>query len=142
MGNQTRIIQRNWQHRVHRTKINKTKTQHYRCWTPLTRRQTQITQTRHAAKYVSRKLNILCIMLKIVAFFITSLFAQFFLWGLEIYSQVEKTCMTASFHQEGVFGFIRLDYICQFLLKYHCQANKARQYRDICVGRIHFLRFF
>ena len=28
-------IQRNWQHSVHKTKINKTKTQHNMCWTPL-----------------------------------------------------------------------------------------------------------
>ena len=34
-GNPKRTIQRNWQHRVHKTKINKTKTQHNMCWTPL-----------------------------------------------------------------------------------------------------------
>jgi len=34
-GNQKRTIQRNWQHRVHKTKKNKTKTQHNMCWTPL-----------------------------------------------------------------------------------------------------------
>ena len=34
-GNQKRIIQRNWQHRIHKTKKNKTKTQHNICWTPL-----------------------------------------------------------------------------------------------------------
>ena len=28
-------IQRNWQHRIHKTKKNKTKTQHNICWTPL-----------------------------------------------------------------------------------------------------------
>ena len=28
-------IQRNWHHRVHKTKKNKTKTQHTICWTPL-----------------------------------------------------------------------------------------------------------
>jgi ferredoxin-like protein FixX len=33
--NQKRIIQRNWQHRVHKTKKNKTKTQHNMCWTTL-----------------------------------------------------------------------------------------------------------
>ena len=33
--NQKWTIQRNWQHRVHKTKRNKTKTQHNRCWTPL-----------------------------------------------------------------------------------------------------------
>jgi len=30
-----RTIQRNWQHRVHNTTKNKTKTQHNMCWTPL-----------------------------------------------------------------------------------------------------------
>jgi len=30
-----RTIQRNWQHRVHSTMKNKTKTQHNMCWTPL-----------------------------------------------------------------------------------------------------------
>jgi len=35
MGNQERTIQRNWQNWVHKTKINKTKTQHNMCWTPL-----------------------------------------------------------------------------------------------------------
>ena len=34
-GNTTWTIQRNWQHRVHKTKKNKAKTQHNICWTPL-----------------------------------------------------------------------------------------------------------
>ena len=34
-GNQKRTIQRNWQHKVHKTYKNKTKTQHNMCWTPL-----------------------------------------------------------------------------------------------------------
>jgi hypothetical protein len=34
-GNQEWTIRRNWQHRVHKTKKNKTKTQHNMCWTPL-----------------------------------------------------------------------------------------------------------
>jgi hypothetical protein len=34
-GNQKLTIQRNWQHRVHKTKTNKTKTQHNMHWTPL-----------------------------------------------------------------------------------------------------------
>jgi hypothetical protein len=41
-GNQKRTIQRNWQHRVHNTKKNKTKTQHHVLDTT-TRKQTQIT---------------------------------------------------------------------------------------------------
>jgi len=35
MGNQKWTIKRNWQHRVHMTKKNKTKTQCNMCWTPL-----------------------------------------------------------------------------------------------------------
>jgi len=34
-GNKKRTIQRKWLHRVHKTKKNKTKTQHNMCWTPL-----------------------------------------------------------------------------------------------------------
>jgi len=34
-GNQERTIQRNWQHRVHKTKKNKAKPQHNMYWTPL-----------------------------------------------------------------------------------------------------------
>ena len=34
-GNKKRTIQRNWQHKVHKTMNNKTKTQHNMCWTPL-----------------------------------------------------------------------------------------------------------
>jgi len=34
-GNKTRTIQWNCQHRSHKTKKNKTKTQHNMCWTPL-----------------------------------------------------------------------------------------------------------
>ena len=35
MGNQQWTIQRNWKHRVQKTKTNKTKTQHNMCWGPL-----------------------------------------------------------------------------------------------------------
>jgi len=35
MGNQQWTIQRNWKHRVQKTKTNKTKTQHNICWAPL-----------------------------------------------------------------------------------------------------------
>ena len=44
-GNQEWTIQRNWKHRVHKTKTktNKIKTQHNMYWTPLCRKQTQIT---------------------------------------------------------------------------------------------------
>jgi len=34
-GNQKWTIQRNWKHGVHKTKKNKTKTQHNMCCTPL-----------------------------------------------------------------------------------------------------------
>jgi len=35
MGNQKWTIQRNWQHRAHKMKKNKTKTQRNMCWTLL-----------------------------------------------------------------------------------------------------------
>ena len=44
---------------------------------------------------VSRRLNILCIMVKIIVFFIMMMFA---LSGLAFYSRVENTCMPVSFH--------------------------------------------
>jgi len=34
-GNQKRTIQRNWQHRVHKTKKKQAKSEHYMCWTQL-----------------------------------------------------------------------------------------------------------
>jgi hypothetical protein len=34
-GNQQWTIQRNWQHRAHKTKENKAETRHNPCWTPL-----------------------------------------------------------------------------------------------------------
>ena len=34
-GNQKGAIQRNWKHRAHKTKKNRTKTQHNMCWAPL-----------------------------------------------------------------------------------------------------------
>jgi hypothetical protein len=37
-ANQKWTIQRYWQHRIHKTKTNKTKTQHKMCWTPLRHR--------------------------------------------------------------------------------------------------------
>ena len=33
--NQKWTIQKNWHHRVHKTKTSKTRTQHNMCWTPL-----------------------------------------------------------------------------------------------------------
>ena len=35
MVNQKMTLKRNWPHWVHKTKKNKTKTQHNMCWTPL-----------------------------------------------------------------------------------------------------------
>ena len=34
-GNQKWAIQRNWQHRIHKTKTNKTKTQYTISWAPI-----------------------------------------------------------------------------------------------------------
>ena len=53
---------------------------------------------------MSSRLNISCIMSKIRACFITTVFAGY-MWYLTFYSQVEITCMTASFHKERGEGF-------------------------------------
>ena len=50
-GNQKRTIQRNWQHRVHKTKKNKTSV-YYRIFKRIS--------------FVLRRLNILCIKFKII----------------------------------------------------------------------------
>ena len=50
--------QRNWQHVVHKTKTNKTKTQHNMCWTPLyVNKQIQITYVRHEPSYKQLEVN-------------------------------------------------------------------------------------
>ena len=49
-------------------------------------------------------LHILCIMFKIIAFFIIS----YNMWGLSFYSQVENNYMTSSFHWEWRFGPMKL----------------------------------
>ena len=49
-GNQKWTIQRNWQHKVHKTKKNKTKTQHNILDTTMYK-QAQITQIRHESSY-------------------------------------------------------------------------------------------
>ena len=49
--------------------------------------------------YVSRRLNILCIMFKAMAFFIITLFAGLhYMRGVELHSRVENTCLTTSFN--------------------------------------------
>jgi hypothetical protein len=46
-GNNKWTIQRNWHHKVHKTKTSKAKTQNNMCWTSLYAKQTQITSIRH-----------------------------------------------------------------------------------------------
>ena len=53
--------------------------------------------------YLSRRLNILCIMFKIRA-----VWSPGYVWELAFHLHIENTCMTASYHEEGSFGFIEL----------------------------------
>ena len=53
--------------------------------------------------YLSRRLNILCIMFKIRA-----VWSPGYVWELTFHLHIENTCMTASYHEEGSFGFIEL----------------------------------
>lgn len=52
----------------------------------------------HMSTSMLLRLNILRLMLKIIAFFIRTLFAR-----LDCYSHMDITCMTAPFHKEGCF---------------------------------------
>jgi len=62
-----------------------------------------IATTMHMANYVSRRLNIVCLIFKIRTFFITTFFAWLFV-RICILPICEKTCMTTSFHYAGKFG--------------------------------------
>jgi hypothetical protein len=53
--------------------------------------------------YLSRWLNILGIMFKIRAVWLPG-----YVWELTFHLHIENTCMTASYHEEGSFGFIEL----------------------------------
>ena len=68
---------------------------------------TDITNIIHMTTSVSRRLNILCIMFKIIVFIIISLLALLY-FGLAFYSDVVNNYMTTSFHSEGRFGPIKL----------------------------------
>jgi hypothetical protein len=68
---------------------------------------TDITNIIHMTTSVSRRLNILCIMFKIIVFIIISLLALLY-FGLAFYSDVVNNYMTTSFHSEVRFGPIKL----------------------------------
>jgi hypothetical protein len=55
--------------------------------------------------FVSRRLNILCIMYNIRAS-LQLLCLPGYVWGLAFYSHAETIDMTVSFHLEGRFGLI------------------------------------
>jgi hypothetical protein len=65
-----------------------------------------ITNIIHLTTSVSRRLNISCIMFKIIPFFIITLVARLHVKVGILH--VKSTCMTASFHREGRFGSIKL----------------------------------
>jgi len=61
----------------------------------------------HMTASVSRRVDILYILFKIIVFFIIS-FSLGYMWGLALYSHKENIYMTGSFHKEGRFGSIKL----------------------------------
>ena len=66
-----------------------------------------IATTMHMANYVSRRLNIVCLIFKIIMFFITTFFTWLFV-RICILPICDKTCMTASFHHAEKFGSVKL----------------------------------
>ena len=50
-ANQKWTIHKNCQHRVHKTKTNKTRTQHNMCWTPLYTNKHKLRKIRHEPSY-------------------------------------------------------------------------------------------
>ena len=61
----------------------------------------------HTTTSVSRRLKILCIMFKIIAFFVITLFAWLYV-SVGILLTMEGTCMAASFLSERRFGLTKL----------------------------------
>ena len=57
-GNQKWTIQRNWQHRVHKTKKNKAQTEHNMCWTPLYVILSELNSRPHLSLYFMTRRNL------------------------------------------------------------------------------------
>ena len=85
----------------------------------------------HMANYVSRRLNIVCLIFKIRTFFITTFFAWLFV-RICILPICEKTCLIASFHYAGKFGPIKLASGLHMLLESLFQARKSSGHIYVC----------
>ena len=86
--------------------------------------QFNIATTMHMANYVSRRLNIVCLIFKIRTFFIRTFFA-WLLVRIDILPICDKSCMTASFHYAGKLGPIKLASGLHMLLESLFQARKS-----------------
>jgi hypothetical protein len=91
--------------------------------------------TMYMANYVSRRLNIVCLIFKIRTFFITTFFAWLFV-RIYILPICDKTCMTASFHYAGKLGPIKLVWSLQMLSESLFQARKSSGHIYMCASCI------
>ena len=91
-----------------------------------------IATTIHMANYVSRRLNIVCLIVKIRTFFITTFIAWLFV-RIDILPICDKTCMTASFHYEGKFGHIKPASGLHMLLESLFLARKSSCHIYVCL---------
>jgi hypothetical protein len=101
-----------------------------------------IATTMHMANYVSRRLNIVCLIFKIRTFFIITFFAWLFV-RIYILPICDKTCTTASFHYAGKLGPIKLALRLHMLLESLFQARKSSGHIYVClVYRLSLCDFF
>jgi hypothetical protein len=94
--------------------------------------QFNIATTMHMANYVSRRLNIVCLIFKIRTFFITTFFA-WLLVRIYILPICDKSCMTASFHYAGKLGPTQLALRLHMLLESRFQARKSSGHIYLCL---------
>ena len=101
-----------------------------------------IATTMHMKNYVSRRINIVCLMFKIRTFFITTFFAWLFV-RICILPICDKTCMTASFHYVGKFGPIKPASGRHMLLESLFQSRKSSGHIYVCfVYRLSLCDFY
>ena len=91
-----------------------------------------IATTMHMATYMSRRLNIVCVIVKIRTFFITT-FSVWLFVRICILPICEKTWMTSSFHYAGRFGPIKLALRRHILLESLFQARKLSGHIYVCL---------
>ena len=91
-----------------------------------------IATTMHMANYVSRRLNIVCLIFKIRTFFITTFFA-WLLMRICILQICDKICMTESFHYAGKFEPIQLTSRLHMLLEYLFKTRKLSGHIYVCL---------